>query len=369
MTTNAQVSGPALTELSTPARRDGDNLSTMRPPAIGGRADNQATPRGRTRNSAPDLATHQLHVALTWLHRGHPVIPCSCTDKGPLVPGFGRDATEDQLAPFSDERQVTEWWTGRYRRAHVGILTRRLVVVDLDAQGPGAHPLTGRWDGCVHGSDVLEVRMREAGITEWPETYEVETPSKGKPVPGRHLYFLQPDDPIGCATGDGPGAPHIGPLVDVRGVGGLVIAAGSHSTAQGRPYTRVSPAGLRPQPLPDWLLGILRPAAPPTPVRPPAPVVHQLPTGDRAERYAAAALRGQVDSVAAARDGGRWATLSGAALRLAELSETAPRVLTYQVVMDALLGAAAACGLGEREAERAIQSAWNRKAGTVGGAA
>ncbi len=308
-----------------------------------------------------DIGAHQLHVAMTWLQRGHPVIPCNRHDKGPMVPGFGRDATPEDLAPFSDPQQVHAWWTGRFRRAHVGILTRRLVVIDLDSPAPDAPPLTGRWAGCEHGADVLEVLMREAGAV-WPETYSVETPGKGKVLPGVHLYYEMPEgEPIGCATGEGPTAPHIGPLVDVRGVGGLVIAAGSYSSAQGRPYRRVSPPEMRPQPLPAWLLAVLRPVESPAPPRPAPPPVALAAGSSRAERYAAKALAGQVEAVRAAGEGERWRVLTAATFRLAELSATAPGVLTEAVVREQLL---AASGLPEREAEKAFRGAWAK--GTAG---
>lgn len=333
----------------------------------------QPTPRasvvhmGDGQRPPADIGAHQLAVALTWVRRGHPVIPCSKTDKGAMVPGFGRDRSSTELAHFADPQQVEAWWTGRFRRAHVGLLTGRssvggrgLVVVDLDMSKTGQPIGSGRWAGCMHGTDILERLLGDAGA-EWPETYTVLTPSGGM-----HLYYSQPQDGpvIGCATGDGERAPHIGPMVDVRGVGGYVIAAGSYSAAQGRAYTWVQSSPARPQPLPGWLLALLRPAAPPKREPAPAPVVRQLPTGDRAERYAAAALRGQVDAVAAAQEGGRWRTLTAATLRLAELADTAPHVLTPAVVEAELLGAAAACGMPDTEAERAIRTAWAR--GTAG---
>ncbi|MYV42908.1 hypothetical protein GT030_29595 [Streptomyces sp. SID1328] len=308
---------------------------------------------------------------MTWLARGVPVIPCSRTDKGALVPGFGRDASAEQLAKFSDPEQVWAWWSGRFKRAHVGLLTGRgadgrgLVVIDLDAPKPDMPPLEGRWAGCMHGYDVLERLAREAGA-ELPETYTTESPSVGKPVPGAHLYFQQPEDGplIGCATGEGPTAPHLGPLVDVRGVGGYIIAAGSYSTAQGRPYQRVSAPDVLPQELPEWLLELLRPAAPPAaPPRPPAPV-RVLPTADRAERYAGAALEGAAEDVAQAAEGERNRRLFAAARRLGELHATAPAVLTETTVREQLLAAALRSGQSEREALRTIRSGWER--GLVG---
>ncbi|MFJ8589543.1 bifunctional DNA primase/polymerase, partial [Streptomyces sp. NPDC093595] len=205
------------------------------------------------------------------------------------------------------------------------------------------------------GADVLE-RMAAAAGEPWPDTYTVLTPSGGI-----HLYFLQPADGalIGCATGAGTLPPHLGPLIDVRGHGGLVIAAGSYSTAQGIPYRRASRPEVLPQPLPSWLLERLRPAATAPPPRRLAPV-RQMPTGDRAERYATAALNGATEDVAGAPEGERNRRLFAAARRLGELASTAPAVLGEATVREQLLGAALAAGQSEREALRTIRSGWER---------
>ncbi|KQX85342.1 hypothetical protein ASD51_34080 [Streptomyces sp. Root55] len=309
-----------------------------------------------------NVASAQLSVALTWVRRGIPVVPCSRTDKGALVPGFGKDKTPDEMAPFSDPDTVTGWWSsGRFARAHVGLLTGRstidgrgLVVVDLDMPKPGAEPLEGRWAGCAGGTDVLELLAREAGA-DWPETYTVMTPSGGL-----HLYYRQPEDGplIGCATGQGERAPHLGPLVDVRGVGGYVIAAGSYSAAQGRPYVRQSPAHLLPQQVPGWLLELLRPAVVAAPVRQqvPRPVVCGT---SRADRYASAALVGELGKTAGAPEGERNRQLFASARRLAELAPTAPAVLGETETQDALLSSARSAGISELEALHTIRSGWS----------
>lgn len=337
-----QVKGTKLPELPTP--RDGSPVVAV-----------------STRPSQ-GVTEHQCAVALTWVNRGVPVVPCSRTDKGALVPGFGARATPEELAPFSDPEQVKTWWSGRFKRAHVGILTRTLLVVDLDMLKEGTTPPVGKFEGCHGGTDVLELLAREAGA-EWPDTYTVLTPSGGM-----HLYFSQPTDPIGCATGDGVAGPHLGPLVDVRGVGGYVIAGGSYSAAQGRAYQRVSPAGLGPKPLPEWLLSLLRRPAP-TRSRTAAPV-QQLPAGSRAERYAEAAFEGETEKVSGATEGERNSVLFAAARRLGELAESAPAVLVEAAVSDRLLTAALAAGLDERRALSTIRSGWDRgTAAPVGGVA
>ncbi|MFF4918918.1 bifunctional DNA primase/polymerase [Streptomyces tendae] len=317
------------------------------------------------------MTEQQRSVAMVWLGRGVPVIPCSRTDKGPMVPGFGRDATTEQLAPFSDPRQVWDWWSGRFKRAHVGILTGRggpdgrgLLVVDLDVRKEGSD-LPPEYAYASGGVDVLERMATEAGEA-WPDTYTVLTPSGGV-----HLYFRQPEDGplVGCATGAGPTAPHLGPLIDVRGVGGLVIAAGSYSAAQGLPYRRTSAADVVPQPLPGWLLERLRPAAAAAPAPRPEPV-RALSTASRADRYATAALNGAADDVADSHEGERNRRLFAAARRLGELRDTAPAVLDESTVREQLLAAALRSGQSEREALRTIRSGWERGvAGQGAGAA
>ncbi|WP_327707533.1 bifunctional DNA primase/polymerase (plasmid) [Streptomyces decoyicus] len=344
MAEEPQLTSPRATELPTPRSSDSVDALSTRPPA--------------------DVTKHQLAVALTWVARGIPVVPCSRTDKGALVPGFGKDAPADDIVKtFSDRETVTAWWSGRFKRAHVGLLGGRgpgggLVVVDLDMLKMDTDAPTGRWAGCQGGTDVLEILAREAGA-DWPETYTVLTPSGGM-----HLYFRQPEGaPIGCATGDGPTAPHLGPLIDVRGVGGYVIAAGSYSAAQGRAYERITPAALGPQPLPGWLLELLRPDAPPAPrPRPPAAVRTLAPGSSRADRYADKALAGETAGVAGAAEGTRNGRLFAGARRLGELHHTAPSVLDESTVREQLLGAALAAGLrgGEREALRTIHSGWER---------
>jgi hypothetical protein len=271
--------------------------------------------------------------------------------------GFRKDATPQQLAKFYDPAQIDAWWRGRFKRAHVGLLTRSLVVVDLDMRKPGTE-IKGQYADVQGGTDVLEILMRQAGA-DWPDTFTVVTPSGGM-----HLYFLQPDgDPIGCATGDRPTPPHLGPLIDVRGIGGYVIAEGSYSAAQGRAYTRVSAPDMRPQPLPAWLLKLMRPAARPAPARP-TPVRHlTLAAGStRAERAAVAALENVVTRISSLREGDhRNGKLYGAARWLGQLAETAPHILTETAVEDALLGAAAVCGMrhgGQRAALATIRSGW-----------
>lgn len=364
MQESQQVTGPPQVshpeEPPTPCGRSVHHLpQSGEPPAGGGRGIPAL-------NSAPsDISQHQLSVALTWVRRGVPVIPCSRKDKAPLDNGFGRDVSDqDVLRKFGDPEATQRRWTGRNRRDHVGILTGRgagggLVVIDLDMRKDGTE-IEGRWADVQGGTDVLEALAAEAGA-DWPDTYTVLTPSGGL-----HLYFRQPQgERIGCATGDGEAGPHLGPLVDVRGVGGLVIAAGSYSPAQGRPYERVSAPEVLPQELPEWLLTLLRRRAPERP-RTATPVsLHGVGRqgGTRVERYAAAALRGAAADLAALREGDhRRDRTYAAAARLGELAATAPHILTESAVREQLLAAALACGIkgGQRQAEKCIRNGWEQ---------
>jgi hypothetical protein len=309
-----------------------------------------------------NVARHQLTVALTWAQRGHPVIPCSRQTKRPLVGGFDHRA---DLAEFCDAARIRAWWGTEFRSAHVGLLTRHLLVVDCDMP-KGEAGLTGRWSGCNDGTDVLARRLAEAGA-EWPETYTVLTPSGGV-----HLVFRQGAEPIGCRTGTGrrdpaadPAPGHVGPLVDVRGVGGYVIAPGSYSAAQGRPYERISPASVGPAEIPAALVELLsQPPAPPAP----APA-RRLPRqgSTRAERYAERALTGAAEDVSGAPAGEGNRLLFARARRLGELSATAPHVLTLAAVEQALVPAARGRGgdWTEYEALATIRSGWNRGQGAA----
>jgi hypothetical protein len=340
MHTKPQVTPLTGTELPTP--RDGSPLDavSMRPPV--------------------NVGAHQLSVARTWVARGFPVVPCSRTDKGPMVKGFGKDRSDAEMTEFFAPAQIETWWSGPFRRAHVGLLTGRgtdgrgLVVIDCDIR-KATSKVSEKYATAASGTDVLERLATEAGA-DWPDTYTTLTPSGGV-----HLHFRQPvDGPlIGCATGDHPSPPHLGPLIDVRGIGGLVIAPGSYSAAQGIAYRRISAPGMLPQPLPAWLLARLRPNVVEQP-RPPAPRIHQLATGTRAEKYAIVAFAGETEKVSQAGEGERNRTLFASARRLGELAATAPAILTESVVHDQLLAAALSSGQPNREAVRTIHSGWAR---------
>jgi hypothetical protein len=105
-----------------------------------------------------------------------------------------------------------------------------LLVVDLDQPKPGAAvpPYWQSIGGVADGSDVLAVLAEHAGRPFPADTYTVHT-GRG----GTHLYFARPAAiRLGNSAGDRGG---LGWLIDSRGGGGYIVAAGS--TVDGRPYT------------------------------------------------------------------------------------------------------------------------------------
>lgn len=213
-----------------------------------------------------------------------------------------------------------------------------LVVVDLDRPKPG-YELPPAWrnePGVNEGADVLAVLAERAGVSAWPLTFTVATPSGG-----RHLYFTAP---AGRPIGNKP----LGPLIDVRGGGngdgGYVLGPGS--VLGGRAYDVLD--GQDPAPLPAWVADLLDPPAPPDVPRP----VVSLSDARGSTR---GRLVGLVSAVLDAKPGERNNVLHWAACRAAEMVATGR--LDEQQVFDSLGVAAARTGLDDGEAGRTIASA------------
>ncbi len=122
----------------------------------------------------------------------------------------------------SDPERVGRYWPSDQHNVGIACGPSRLVVVDLDTHGH----LPEDWrqlPGIRDGRDVLAQLAEWAG-KPWPSTYMVATANGGW-----HLYFTAPE-----ASGIRNSASLLGPLVDVRGAGGYVVAAGSR--VDGKPY-------------------------------------------------------------------------------------------------------------------------------------
>ncbi len=255
-----------------------------------------------------------LDQALGYARQGWAVFPLRPgTKNGQVVSHWNTWATTDPAT-------VREAWSGAFAGHNIGVDcgASRLVVLDLDV------PKAGR---TAHGVDELDALAQQHGAL--PATYTVTTPSGG-----RHLYFTA-DRQLGNSQSK------LAPGVDVRGVGGYVVAAGS--TVAGLHYTAdaAAPAGL--PPLPEW---VHRLAAAPT-RRPAPPLAAAAPGGVPSGRLARKRLCGLLTAVLDAPEGQRNAVLHWAACRAGEL--VAAGALPEGAVVRLLQQAAQINGLSDAE--------------------
>jgi Bifunctional DNA primase/polymerase, N-terminal len=268
------------------------------------------------------------HAALHYAARGLRVLPlhtpqddgsCSCRRPGCPQPGKHPRTPHGLRDASRDPRRLAAWWRA-WPDANIGIVTGRLVVVDVDGDA----------------GDAALARF-EAAHAPLPATLECAT------ARGRHLYFDAGARAIANSVAQ------LGGGLDVRGRGGYAIAPPSrHADGPRYRWRTPRPAAA----LPRWLAELLVPAAPARPRRadPPRP-----DACDRSRRYFAAALRGELSDVAGAQPGTRNNTLNRAAFRLAQLAAGGHGELA--ALPAPLLDAALAVGLSESEALATIASA------------
>lgn len=212
-----------------------------------------------------------------------------------------------------DPGRITECWaTGRY---NIGIACgpSALVVIDLDMPKPGKP---------VNGRDSLAALLATHG-GELPPTWQVATPSGGS-----HLYFTTP---AGVVLRNTQGK--LGPGIDTRATGGLVVAAGS--VAGGGVYAATHTPD-RVAVLPDWLATLLTPA--PLPAQAPVRV-----TVNRGNAWLDAAISKQLGYLTSAPPGEQNAALYVSAVALGQLA--AGGALTENDVYDLLTQACLSAGL------------------------
>lgn len=239
-----------------------------------------------------------LDAALAAAGRGWPVFPVRPGDKRPTghdasrCPGTGYctggHRTWEQRATTDPALIRACWTTGTY---NIGVACgpAGLLVLDLDVPDPASpEPMSAEFAaaGSVTGADVLAVLADQAGQPEPASGYRVATPSGGE-----HRFFRAPAGRRLRCTRGGTGR-GLGPLIDTRGGGGYVLAAGS--TIGGRAY-RLLDDGEVPE-LAGWLADRLDTAvdipAGAALSGPPVLRTHDL------DGYAAAALEDQCRRVA-----------------------------------------------------------------------
>jgi hypothetical protein len=200
-----------------------------------------------------------LEDALSYAERCWPVFPCK--GKVPATPNGYLDAVVDPLV-------VTEWFRDGDR--NIGLATggtARLFVLDVDCS-----------DG-KQGEESLAMLIKQHG--KLPDCPTVRTGGGGM-----HYYMRVPNGRImpDCSAG------RVGQHLDVRCVGGYVIAPGS-THASGRPYVWLEFDDIQVPDAPEWLLAMAdRPVKPEKPWQ----AEEKIPTGKRhdAARSMAGYLRG-----------------------------------------------------------------------------
>ena len=266
------------------------------------------------------LSRERLDAALAYAARGWHVFPVEPQGKRPMQGIRWREAST------TDPETIRAWWK-RWPKANIGLDCGKsgLVVLDFDAGKPE-----------FAGDDLLEAVFR------------IPTAHAATGGGGYHFFFRQPEgEPLGNRRGDLPAG------VDVRGVGGYVVLPPSVHPSGGR-YTWLDDG--EPAPLPYFILELLRSDKWPVERRIVADSNGKHPRAN-GSAYARRAFEDEVAAVRAAPVGARNETLNRAAFNLGQL--VAGGELEQAEVEAALLDAALAAGLPEREARATIASGMN----------
>lgn len=237
----------------------------------------------------------------------------------PVKPGTKTPLVKWRDQSTMNHEQIDAWWAAT-PDANVGIDcgTSQLAVIDVD------------------DLDAIPA-LAEAGI----DLDRITTLEAATPRGGRHIYF---GDPAGIARNS---QSVLAPKVDVRGVGGYVLAAPSRTDAGEYRWLDLHPLEL----VPDAIV----PPDDPEPYVPPAPTTPTV----LAEPWARAALEAEIDAVAAAAEGTRNARLFTAGLKLYGIARGG--YLDAQHVTDLLLEVAQTrAGQTLHEATSTLRSAWDR---------
>jgi hypothetical protein len=265
--------------------------------------------------------TTPLDAALDYAARGWPVIPCS--GKVPLTAHGVKDATTDMDT-------IRAWWTAT-PNANIGIATGPPGPTVIDCDGPiGKH----EWMKFVVG-------------VGW------DTPWSCTGGGGWHIFYAG-DESVRNRAGWRP-------KVDVRGVGGYVIAPPSTHPSGADYWWVESPADCDLAPMPDFVrdavTGPSRSASTGLRLAEVKSTSPLLRVG-RSSSYSTAALEGEVARVRAAVAGTRNDTLVRASFSLAQLVSSG--MLERDKVIGALFDAACSVGLSETETLRTIASGFRR---------
>jgi hypothetical protein len=307
-----------------------------------------------------------LNAALAAAERGWYVFPLRPSDKRPAFPSHtavscdlsdrwcrlrGGHVGWEQRATRSPDR-IRRAWSVRPYNVGIACGPSELLVVDLDQPKPG-ESIPPQWAerNAVCGADVFALICADAGYPIPADTFTVRT-GRG----GRHLYFRQPDGAelrnTNADRGNG-----LGWLVDTRGGGGYIVAAGS--IVAGHRYEATYDGD--PVDLPIWLAHRLRPV--PTSLAASVrvdigaranPVAGLASAQVRVGKYVAAAMRRQLTYLTSAAQGQRNTALYISAVAFGQL--VAGGALAEYEAEALLKDAARQIGLGQTETAQTIVS-------------
>jgi AAA domain/Bifunctional DNA primase/polymerase, N-terminal len=226
-------------------------------------------------------ASPNKDAALALASRGLRVFACNA-DKTPRV------AAWEQAASSSPFEIGVKWDAAPESIPAIPVGAHGLIVIDADRKSGGA-------DGVA----AFNALCAEHGLDQ-SKFFVVETPNRGL-----HVYF-RTQTPYGNSRGTLPDG------IDVRGLGGYVIAPGS-TLPDGRSYRHVYGSWDAIPPLPETLASLLREKRPVASL-PPASTVDASLIGQRERLCAAAALVDEVAKLRAMGEGsGRNRALNEAA--------------------------------------------------------
>ena len=269
------------------------------------------------RSMVAEASNPLLSAALSYAHRGLPVLPLRAEEKMPdgrLVPHGLTDAT-------TDETRIRRWWAAS-PKANVGIRTGGGIdVVDIDS--PAAR---------ITLEDLAPEPLRPGIIV--------------RTARGWHLWFASNGLPTRAGVLDG---------IDVRGAGGYVVAPPSrHPDGHTYAFLDERTGELTPilpdahlTPVPQWMIDRFRP-----PTR--AVSTESAPIRLRSTHYVQSAVESECLAVANTPEGTRNHRLNRAAFSLGTL--VGAKVLDADEAQAHLLNAALRAGLEEPEATRTIAS-------------
>lgn len=274
-----------------------------------------------------------LHHALEWSIRGARVIPlhnpangaCSCGNTDCPSPAKHPRTANGLKDASADPDVITDWWQ-RWPHANIGVLTGDVFdVIDLDGK-----PAIDAW------------RQHVDAIGANPETVGMAV--SGRTTGGLHLYTLG-----GGMKTVPSGKRGLPPGVEIKGVGGYVVAPGStHIT--GATYRWVNDYGVisGDTPWTDWYSAHI--TAPPAPAQ---GATFTLPPDSGADTtYGQAILRNACERLAATPEGARHDTLVGDTISSVARAVNGGAIADTDGAAAAIQQAARACGLDETEVSR-----------------